>query len=101
MGVAFENDNALTSANVYKFSGSQKWTNDTFQYSNIDEYETIRIPVGSLNIDTFDRLILVMDDDKPASTASQVSFKNVRFLEPRAIQQSDINSVIRVGKWSE
>ena len=101
VGVAFENDNALTSANVYKFSGSQKWTNDTFQYSNIDEYETIRIPVGSLNIDTFDRLILVMDDDKPASTASQVSFKNVRFLEPRAIQQSDINSVIRVGKWSE
>lgn len=101
VGIAFENDNALTSANVYKFAGSQKWSNDTFKYSRIDEFETLSIPVGSLNIETFDRLVLVMDDDKPASKASQVSFKNLRFLEPRAIQQRDINSVIRVGKWSE
>lgn len=101
VGIAFENDNALTSAYVYKFAGSQKWSNDTFKYSRIDEFETLSIPVGSLNIEKFDRLVLVMDDDKPASKASQVSFKNLRFIEPKAIQQSDINSMIRVGKWSE
>ena len=99
VGIAFENDNKLTSSKLYKFSGSQKWANDTFKYSDIDEFETITLPVGSLDIEEIDRLVFVMDDDKPTSTVSQVSFKNVRFLEPVTTQQKEINSVIKVGVW--
>ena len=97
VGIAFENDNSLTSSKLYKFSGSQKWSNDAFNYSKVDEFETIRIPVGSLNLEEIDRLVLVMDDDKPTNTISQVSFQNVRFLEPVTAQQNEINSVIKVG----
>ncbi|GAC12375.1 hypothetical protein [Paraglaciecola chathamensis] len=97
VGIAFENDNTLTSSKLYKFSGSQKWSNDAFNYSKIDEFETITIPVGSLNLEEIDRLVLVMDDDKPTNTISQVSFQNVRFLEPVTAQQNEMNSVIKVG----
>ena len=96
-GIAFENDNTLTTSRLYKFTGSQKWANDSFKYSDVDEFEIITIPISDLSIGEFNRIVFVMDDDKPTSTASQVSFRNVKFFEPATRQQDTSNSMIEVG----
>ncbi|WP_233269081.1 right-handed parallel beta-helix repeat-containing protein [Paraglaciecola sp. L1A13] len=96
-GIAFENDNKLTSSRMYKFTGSQNWANDSYKYSNIDEFETITMPIGDLITGEFNRIVFVMDDDQPKYTTSEVSYKNVKFYEPAKMLQSASNSMISVG----
>lgn len=98
-GIAFENDNTLTNSKLYKLTGSQKWSNDSFKYSNSGEFETFILPVGSLQIGDIDRLIFVMDDDNPSDVSAEVAFRNVRFYEPESAQaaQSVEVSTINIG----
>jgi hypothetical protein len=102
-GIAFENDNKVTSSRLYKFAGSQNWNNDIFKYNNSGEFETIRLPVGQFSIGDLDRLVFVMDDDKPSSTFAQVTFKNLKFyeLEPAKSPRGTSGSTIRVGLSSD
>ena len=97
VGIAFENDNKLTSSSLYKFSGSQQWSNDAYKYTNVDEFQTITLPIGQMPIGEFDRLVFVLDDDNPTNTLAEVSFKNVKFVESTATQQNIANSTTQVG----
>ncbi|MDP5133365.1 MAG: hypothetical protein NWQ54_20990, partial [Paraglaciecola sp.] len=96
-GIAFENDNTLTNSRLYKLSGSQPWSNDLFQYSNIGEFETVRLPIGMFSIGEINRLVFIMDDDKPSEIQAQATFSNVRFYEldsspaPQDASASSIN----------
>ncbi|MGO4891701.1 hypothetical protein [Flavobacterium sp. W21_SRS_FM6] len=96
-GIAFENDNTLTNSRLYKLSGSQQWSNDLFQYSNIGEFETVRLPIGMLSLGEINRLVFIMDDDKPSEIQAQATFSNVRFYEldsspaPQDASASSIN----------
>jgi hypothetical protein len=98
-GIAFENDNKLTNSKLYKFAGSQNWNNDSFKYNNSAEFETISLPVGQFSVGDLDRLVFVMDDDKPSSTLAQVAFRNLKFyeLEPVLSQKGASVSTIKVG----
>jgi hypothetical protein len=98
-GIAFENDNKLTNSRLYKFAGSQNWNKDSFKYNNSGEFETIRLPVGLFSVGDLDRLVFVMDDDKPSSTFTHVTFKNLKFyeLEPAKSPKGTSGSTIRVG----
>jgi hypothetical protein len=102
-GIAFENDNKVTSSRLYKFAGSQNWNNDIFKYNNSGEFETIRLPVGQFSIGDLDRLVFVMDDDKPSSTFAQVTFKNLKFYELNPVKSPKgfSGSRIRVGLSSD
>lgn len=97
VGIAFENDNQLTSSRLYKLSGSQKWSNYHYRYTKAGEYQTITLPVGQMPTGEFDRLVFVLDDDSPTNTVAEVSFKNVNFMEPIATQQNVSNSTTQVG----
>ena len=98
-GIAFENDNQLTNSRLYKFAGNQNWNNDSFKFNNSAEFETISLPVGQFSVADMDRLVFVMDDDKPSSTVAQVTFKNLKFyeLEPVKSSKGSSGSTIRVG----
>jgi len=98
-GIAFENDNKLTSSRLYKLTGTQTWQNDSFKYSNEGEFETMRLPVGRFSGGNFDRLVFVMDDDKPTSTSAKVTFRNLRFYEPEidTLSYEGKGSIIRIG----
>ena len=79
-GIAFENDNILTNARLYKLAGSQAWINDLFVHTPNNEFQTIIIPIGRLLSGPINRLVFVMDDDRTGSTA-EVTFKNVLLFE--------------------
>lgn len=97
VGIAFENDNQLTSSRLYKFSGTQQWSNDAYKYTNVGDFQTITLPIGQMSTGEIDRLVFVLDDDNPTGTLAEVSFKNVKFIEPTATQQNIVNSITQVG----
>jgi hypothetical protein len=97
IGIAFESDNKLTTSRVYKFTGSQNWSNDSYQYTDFDEYQIMTLPIGTMSIGEFDRLVFVLDEDKPGTTPAEVSFSNVRFYEPTATAQKASEPTINIG----
>ncbi|ABG39607.1 hypothetical protein Patl_1081 [Paraglaciecola sp. T6c] len=97
VGIAFENDNQLTSSRLYKFSGTQQWSNNAYKYTNVGDFQTITLPIGQMSTGEIDRLVFVLDDDNPTGTLAEVSFKNVKFIEPTATQQNIVNSITQVG----
>lgn len=101
VGIAFENDNQLTSSRLYKFSGTQQWSNDAYKYTNVGDFQTITLPVGEMATGDVNRLIFVLDDDNPTSTLAEVSFKNLKFMEPTVTQQGVIHSEVQVGISNE
>jgi hypothetical protein len=67
------------------------------------ELETIRLPVGQFSVGDLDRLVFVMDDDKPSSTFAQVTFKNLKFFELKPVKSPKgfSGSKSRVGLSSD
>lgn len=97
-GIAFENDNILTNARLYKFSGSQPWVNNLFKYTATPDFQTIILPIGSLLSGPINRLVFVMDDDRTGSKA-EVTFKNVLLFEPESPKTAEDSSAttIKIG----
>ena len=77
-GIAFENDNTLTSTRVFKVHGTQNYGNTTY-----DNYTsgtvTYTIPVGSSYTGSMDRLVFINDND--AGTGNNGTFSNVKIYE--------------------
>ncbi|WP_378185932.1 M36 family metallopeptidase [Aquimarina sp. W85] len=77
-GIAFENDNTLTSTRVIKVHGTQN-----YGITNYDNYTsgttTYVIPVGSFYTGAMDRLVFVNDND--AGSGNNSTFTNVKIYE--------------------
>ena len=77
-GIAFENDNTLTSSRVFKVHGTQN-----YGITNFDNYTsgtvTYTIPVGSSYTGNMDRLVFINDND--AGSGNNSTFSNVKIYE--------------------
>ncbi|MHA7057703.1 M36 family metallopeptidase [Aquimarina sp. M1] len=77
-GVAFENDNTLTSTRVFKVHGVQN-----YGITNFDNYSggttTYVIPVGNFYTGNMDRLVFINDND--AGSGNNSIFSNVKIYE--------------------
>ncbi len=77
-GVAFENDNTLTSTRVFKVHGTQN-----YGVTNFDNYSsgttTYVIPVGNFYTGSMDRLVFINDND--AGSGNTSIFSNVKIYE--------------------
>ncbi|MFL1894324.1 M36 family metallopeptidase [Aquimarina sp. 2-A2] len=77
-GIAFENDNTLTSTRVIKVHGTQN-----YGITNYDNYSggttTYIIPVGSFYTGNMDRLVFINDND--AGSGNNSTFTNVKIYE--------------------
>ncbi len=77
-GVAFENDNTLTSTRVFKVHGTQN-----YGVTNFDNYSsgttTYVIPVGNFYTGSMDRLVFINDND--AGSGNTSVFSNVKIYE--------------------
>ena len=77
-GIAFENDNTLTSTRVFKVHGTQN-----YGVTNYDNYSsgtvTYVIPVGNFYTGNMDRLVFVNDND--AGSGNTSTFSNVKIYE--------------------
>ena len=77
-GIAFENDNTLTSTRVFKVHGTQN-----YGVTNYDNYAsgttTYVIPVGNFYTGAMDRLVFINDND--AGSGNNSTFSNVKIYE--------------------
>ncbi|RZS93360.1 M36 family metallopeptidase [Aquimarina brevivitae] len=77
-GIAFEDDNTLTSTRVFKVHGSQN-----YGITNYDNYSggttTYVIPVGNFYTGNMDRLVFINDND--AGSGNTSIFSNVKIYE--------------------
>jgi hypothetical protein len=79
-GIAFDNDNGISSNLTFKVHGTQNWG-----YTNYDNYSgtawvSYVIPVGNFYTGTFDRLSFVADHDG-GSRNGNAYFRNVKVYE--------------------
>ena len=77
-GIAFENDNTLTSSRCFKLHGTQN-----YGITNYDNYSggsvTYTIPLGDFYTGTMDRLVFINDNDGGSGNTS--IFSNVKIYE--------------------
>lgn len=90
-GVAFENDNTLTSTRVFKVYGTQN-----YGVTNYDNYSggTTKyiIPVGNFYTGNMDRLVFVNDND--AGSGNTSTFSNFKIYEGSCGQSVTVESLI-------
>ncbi|WP_299256245.1 T9SS type A sorting domain-containing protein [uncultured Aquimarina sp.] len=90
-GVAFENDNTLTSTRVFKVHGTQN-----YGVTNFDNYSsgtiTYTIPVGNFYTGNMDRLVFVNDND--AGSGNTSVFSNVKIYEGSCGQSASAESLV-------
>ncbi|RZS90593.1 trypsin-like peptidase domain-containing protein [Aquimarina brevivitae] len=77
-GIAFENDNSLSSSRVFKVHGTQ-----SYGIRNYDDYaggtKKYTIAVGNFYTGTMDRLVFINDNDSGSGNTS--TFSNVKIYE--------------------
>ncbi|MCR9149249.1 MAG: CAP domain-containing protein [Rhodobacteraceae bacterium] len=84
-GIGFETDGRLTSSRVFQLDGTQSWGIQAFDelYTTGSGARAYEIPVGQFFTGTFDRLVLVMDDDAGVgadSTFADIMIEDTIFI---------------------
>ncbi|MEL7274860.1 MAG: cadherin-like domain-containing protein [Pseudomonadota bacterium] len=74
-GIGFETDEGLSEEFIFKVHGTQDWGNDLFddRYTTGSGPQSYSIPVGQFFTGSFDRIVVVMDDDAGVGADSTFS----------------------------
>ncbi|MBX2846224.1 MAG: S8 family serine peptidase [Saprospiraceae bacterium] len=79
-GIAFDNNNSISSNYTFKVHGTQSWGNRTFDTYSGSDWMTFTIPVGDYYTGVFDRFAFVMDHDGSPKNGDAY-FRNVKIFE--------------------
>ncbi|MFK7920657.1 MAG: T9SS type A sorting domain-containing protein [Bacteroidia bacterium] len=79
-GIAFDNDNAISSNLTFKVHGTQNWGFTDYDNYSPTGWTTYVIPVGSFYTGSFNRLCFVADHDASPSNGNAY-FRNVKVYE--------------------
>lgn len=79
-GIGFDPDDNLGSEGIFQVYGTQNWANRDFDYTDVGNFQSFTIPVGTYF--TGNNLFLVLVNDNDASSNNNNSFfRNVRIYE--------------------
>lgn len=79
-GVAFDNNNSISSNLSFKVHGTQNWGLTNYDNYSGSSWTTYTIPVGTFYTGTFDRLAFISDHDASPSNGNSY-FRNVKVYE--------------------